>query len=156
MKKPIVIILLLIVSISCKKKLEVKEPEPLPIQKSQLKVKINGTETNCNTCFSSYYSGEIWGINFYIPDTNGDRFVINFSKKPAIGTYTLIKYGEPSFNYQNNNTYFRGRGVLTITAIDTASNNAINKLAATFSCTTDTSFSRNYIISEGEINVNTQ
>lgn len=159
MKKLGLFFLLLIVSYSCKKKEEAAtvEPESVIVKKQQLTVKINGVETTCNTCFSSYFSGGIWGLNFYIPgNQNGDRFVINFSKKPAVGTYTLVKFGDPSFNYQNDNTYFRGRGVLTITALDTASNRTVNKLAATFSCTTDTSLNRSYSITEGEINVNTQ
>jgi hypothetical protein len=156
MKNFLAIIMVLVMSSNCKKKVNaVQEPESMAVSKPQLKVKINNTETNCNTCFSSYFSGGIWGINFYFPGTtNGDRLIINFSKKPTIGNYTLIKYGEPSFNYQNDNTYFRGRGVLSITAIDTAFNRTIIKLVATFSCTTDTSFNRYYTITEGQINVN--
>jgi hypothetical protein len=157
LRKILILVPLILLYSNCNKK---KEPLAEPVvatPKQQLKVKINGSETTCNTCFSSYYSSGIWGINFYIPgNANGDRFVINFSKRPAIGTYTLVKFGEPSFNYQNDNTYFRGRGIITITAIDTSVNRAVNKLAATFSCTTDTSFNRTYIITEGEINVNTQ
>lgn len=159
MKKLALLFLLPLIVLACKKKNEVvqAEPEPASVKKQQLTVKINGSETSCNTCFSSYYSGGIWGINFAIPgNQNGDRFVINFSKTPAIGTYTLIKFGEPSFNYQNDNTYFRGRGVLSITAIDTSSNRTINKIAATFSCTTDTSFNRSYVITDGVITINTQ
>lgn len=141
---------------SCKKEEEAAPspaPSPTPA-KVQLKVKINGSEYTCNTCYSSYLSGGLYGVNFAI-GTNGDRFIFNFNAFPPPGTYSLIKFGDPSFNYQKNNTYFRGRGSLTITNIDTSANGSINKLAASFSCTTDTTGQEFFQITEGQINVNT-
>lgn len=153
-----VILLLALLFLTCKKK---EEPAPSPTSTAtptpaivQLKVKINGNEFTCNSCFSSYLSGGLYGVNFGI-GTGGDRFIFNFNAFPLPGTYTLIKFGNPSYNYQKNNTYFRGRGSLSITSIDTSSNGSINKLAATFSCTTDTTGQEFFQITDGQINVNT-
>jgi hypothetical protein len=156
MKKNFVFLIVLISLVACNKKDETPPaPSSTPTPaKVQLKVKINGTEHTCNTCFSSYLSGGLYGVNFAI-GTGGDRFVFNFNALPAPGVYTLIKFGDPSFNYQKNNTYFRGRGSLTITTIDTSSFGSINKLAASFSCTTDTTGQEFFQITEGQINVNT-
>ena len=156
MKKNFVFLMLLVNLVACKKK---EEPAPSPAPsptpaKVQLKVKINDSEHTCNTCFSSYVSGGLYGVNFAI-GTTGDRFVFNFNAFPSPGTYSLIRFGDPSFNYEKNNTYFRGRGSLTITSIDTSSLGSINKLAASFSCTTDTSGQEFFQITEGQINVNT-
>lgn len=155
--KFISIFVLALLLLACKKKEEAAAsptPSPAPV-KVQLKVKIDGTDYSCNTCFSSYLSGGgLYGVNFAI-GSSGDRFVFNFNALPATGNYSLIKFGDPSFNYQKNNTYYRGRGTLTITAIDTSSNGSINKLAASFSCTTDTTGQEFFQITEGQINVNT-
>ena len=150
------IFILALLLLTCKKKEEpAPSPAPAPTPaKVQLKVKINGNEYTCNTCFSSYLSGGLYGVNFAI-GTSGDRFIFNFNAFPPPGTYNLIKFGDPSFNYQKNNTYFRGRGSLTITTIDTSSFGSINKLAASFSCTTDTTGQEFFQITEGQINVNT-
>jgi len=150
------IFILALLLVTCKKKEEAAAsptPSPAPA-KVQLKVKINGADYSCNTCFSSYLSGGLYGVNFAIGNS-GDRFVFNFNALPAVGNYSLIKFGDPSFNYQKNNTYYRGRGSLSITAIDTSSNGSINKLAASFSCTTDTTGQEFFQITEGQINVNT-
>jgi len=158
MKKLSLIACLFFVTMACKKEKEATvspSPNPNPAtSKVQLKVKINGVDYSCNTCFSSYLSGGLYGVNFAIGDS-GDRFIFNFDALPAIGDYNLIKFGDPSFNYQKNNTYYRGRGSLTITNIDTSSFGSINKLAASFSCTTDTTGQEFFQITEGQINVNT-
>jgi len=138
---------------ACHKKKETTGADPLPATKPFLKVKINGNDYSCNGCFSSYHSGNIHGVNFSVGQ-NGDRFVINITGQPSSGLFSLVKFGNPSFNYQKNNTYFRGSGELNITAIDTSANGVINKLIATFHCKTDTSNSEYFTISDGEINVN--
>ena len=141
---------------SCKKeKKEVPPPPLVEVPKPHLAVKINGADGGCGTCFSSYYSSGIWGVNFNLGGANFDRIVINFAKSPAVGTYTLVKFGNPSFTYQQDNTYYRGNGILQITDVDTSSNRSIKKLVATFNCTTDTSVSaKTFTLSNGEINVN--
>lgn len=141
---------------SCKKKKDVATPAPVTVSKPQMSCKLNGVDNSCNGCFSSYYSSSLGGVNFGLGGNSLDRFLIGYSKLPVPGTYTLVKYGDPYFVYQKDNYYYRGRGILTITKMDSSANRTIRSLAGTFSCSTDSSSDgTHFVITEGNINVNT-
>ena len=150
------ILFLVAVFYSCKKKKDVATPAPVTVSKPQMSCKLNGVDNSCNGCFSSYYSSSLGGVNFGLGGNSLDRFLIGYSKLPVPGTYTLVKYGDPYFVYQKDNYYYRGSGILTITKMDSSANRTIRSLAGTFSCSTDTSSDgTHFVITEGNINVNT-
>lgn len=142
---------------SCKKNKNTPTTNtPVSVSKPQMSCKINGVENSCNSCFSSYYSSSLGGVNFGLGGNSQDRFLFGYSKLPVPGTYTLVKYGDPYFVYQKDNYYFRGRGILTITKMDSSANRTIRSLVATFSCTTDSSSDgTHFVITDGNLNVNT-
>jgi hypothetical protein len=154
MKKSL-ILLLVIIAFGCKK----KEPEPAPAPTPasapppSFSVKINGTVFSCSGCSSSYKSGGMYGVNFYVPNSQ-DRFLFSFSSYPKIGNKAFVKYGNPSFVYQKDNVYYRAvNGSVNISAIDTSSNGSINKFVCTFSCGTDTTQNVFYSFTEGSTNM---
>lgn len=143
--------------LSCKKeKTDTSSATTTVPAKPQLYCKMNGVETSCNSCFSSYYSGGMGGVNFGLGGNSFDRLILGYTKSLAVGTYTVMKYGDPYLVYQKDNVYYRGRGILTITAVDTSSNRTVKQLVATFSCNTDSATDgTHFSITEGSFNVNT-
>jgi hypothetical protein len=155
MKRLLVLIMLVCILPACKKKkseTETTTTEPTPTPK-QFYVKANGQELSCNTCFSSYYSGGLRGVNFDLGGSSYDRLLINFTARPTTGTFTLVKFGDPAVTYQKNNVYYRGMGSMTITAIDTSASGTVKSIKATFTCKTDTSNGVSFDMTEGAINV---
>ncbi|WP_317899688.1 hypothetical protein [Aurantibacillus circumpalustris] len=150
MKKTILVFAALLFLIGCKKK---KDPEPTPVPVvNQISVKINGTDFSCSSCGNSYSSGGLGGINFFEGTSN--RVIFSFSGFLAPGTYSLVPFANPSFTYEKDGRYFRGRGTLKLTETDTSANGAVNKFIGTFSCMTDTSNGAFYNFTEGALNIN--
>lgn len=148
MNKILVVSFLCFAFLACKDK---KKDDPVPVV-NQISVKINGTQFNCESCGNTYASGGMGGINFY--ESGSNRLIFNYSGILNAGTYTLIPYGNPSFSYEKDGRYYRGRGVLTLSATDTSSNGAIKKFIGSFQCITDTFNSTFYNFTEGNLNIN--
>lgn len=132
MKKIAILVLLAVFFTGCKEK---KKSDPQPAsttssvpstEKKQVSVKINGTEFSCSTCGNTYASGGMGGINF--SEGGSNRFVFSFTGFLKPGTYPLVPFGNPSFLYEKNGSYYRGRGELTITEADTSSRGSLKKL----------------------------
>jgi hypothetical protein len=153
MKKTILLTLIVAAQFACKKDKKEEDPAPVPTPAPQFSVKINGSDFSCNSCGSTYYSGGLWGATF--GTSASENFLVNFSSTPKVGTYTLIKQGNPSMTYAKNNVYYHlANGTLNITAMDTSSNHSIRKLVATFSGVTDSLTTPVYTLTEGSINLN--
>lgn len=155
MKQLILIACALLIAVACKKKKD-DDPEPetpaTPVY--QISIKIDGAEKHCNSCYSGSKSGGIRGSYFYLDGFN-EQLYFSCTTLPAVGTHTLLKYGNPYLMYSKNNVYYRASvGTMTITAIDTSAAGVVNKLHASFAFQTDTSSNVSYTISEGSINLN--
>lgn len=152
MKKIIVILTILLTVTACKDKK--KDPEPItPVEKpKQVSVKINGTDFSCANCGNTYSSGGSSGVNFSEGTT--DRFLFSITGFLKPGTYPLVPFGNPAFNYEKNGRYYRGHGSLTISDADTSANGSLKKFIGTFNCITDTSDGVFYNFSEGVLNIN--
>lgn len=148
MKKLIVISIVCTSFFACKDK---KKDDPAPAV-NQISVKINGTQFNCESCGNTYASGGLGGINFFEGGSN--RLIFNYSGILSPGNYTLVPYGNPSFSYEKDGRYYRGRGTISLSATDTSSNGAIKKFIGTFQCVTDTFNSTFYNFTEGKLNIN--
>jgi hypothetical protein len=153
MKKIIVLLLPLFLVLACKDKKK-NDPVPTaPVEKpKQVSVKINGTEFSCSSCSNTYKSGGLSGVNINEGTSNRLLFGMSGFKKP--GTYALVPFGNPSFNYEKDGRYYRGRGSLTITETDTSANGSLKKFIGTFNCITDTNNGVFYNFSEGNLNIN--
>ncbi len=155
MKKTLIVFGILVLAAACKKKKS--DPEPLPPSTPVaplISVKIDGTQKQCNSCYSGSYSGGMRGSYFYLDGFN-EEIYFSCNALPAIGTYTLSKYGEPLMIYIKNNSYRpASTGTLNIASIDTSKTGVINKLVATFSFKTDTSSAGvSFNITEGSFNL---
>lgn len=124
MKKVIFILSSVLLLSACKDKKKT-DPEPTPVV-NQISVKINGTAFNCSSCGNTYSSGNMSGVNFAEGTTN--RFIFSISGFLAPGTYSLVPFGNPSFSYEKDGKYYRGRGTLNLTSIDTSANGNIKSL----------------------------
>ena len=155
MKKITLILAALLLLTACKDKKK-NDPEPIiPVEKTkQVSVKINGTEFSCTNCGNTYSSGGSSGVNFSEGTT--DRFLFSITGFLKPGTYPLVPFGNPAFNYEKDGRYYRGHGSLTITETDTSANGSLKKFIGTFNCVTDTNSTNNvfYTFSEGVLNVN--
>jgi hypothetical protein len=150
MKTFIIGIISLLFITSCK---EEKKDDPVPVPViPQVSVKINGTVFSCTSCGNTYSSGGLSGVNFAEGTLN--RFIFSISGFLPAGTYTLVPFGNPSFTYEKDGRYYRGRGVLNLTETDTSTNGNIKKFIGTFNCVTDTNAGIFYNFSEGQLNVN--
>lgn len=152
--KRIFFIVCVLFAVSCKKK---KEPTPEPPAPQtivySISLKVDGTQKQCNSCYSASKSGNSRSSNFYLSGSS-ERIYFGCSAVPATGTYTLVKYGEPSLIYIKDNTYYRAtNGILNITGIDTSQNGVVNKITATFNFKTDTTNNTFFDITEGKINL---
>jgi hypothetical protein len=152
MKKAIFICL--VIFISCKKK---KDPEPEPVApapvEKQVSVKINNETFSCTACANTYFSGGMHGVNIAESGTS-NRMVFNFDTVPKVGTHNLVKFGKTSLTYEKNGRYYRGRGVLNISAISTGTSGSINLFTATFDALTDTaSDNTHFSLKEGSLNL---
>lgn len=139
---------------SCKKKKE-PAPEPTPPQTPvyTISLKVDGVQKQCNSCYSGYKSASTRGSYFYLSG-NDEKIYFSVDTVPAIGTYTLVKYGEPYLMYIKNNTYYHAvSGSINITGIDTSQNGVINKITASFNFKTDTTSNTFFDITEGNINL---
>lgn len=150
MKKVIFILSSVLLLTACKDKKKT-DPEPTPVV-NQISVKINGTAFSCSSCGNTYSSGNMSGVNFAEGTTN--RFIFSVTGFLAPGTYSLVPFGNPSFSYEKDGKYYRGRGTLNLTSIDTSANGNIKKFIGSFNCITDTSNGVFYDFSEGVLNVN--
>lgn len=150
MKKMSLLLVSLFFMVACKDKKK-SDPEPTAVV-NQVSVKINGSDFACTNCGNTYKSGGSSGINFMEGSSN--RFIFNISGFLPAGTYTLIPFGNPSFTYEKDGRYFRGRGVLNLTQTDTSSNGSIKKFIGNFNCVTDTNSGVFYNFSEGQLNIN--
>ncbi|PBQ31640.1 hypothetical protein CNR22_07615 [Sphingobacteriaceae bacterium] len=156
MKQLILLFSFVFFLISCKDKKK-NDPEPEPSAgaiSKQVSVKINGTDFSCASCGNTYASGGMSGVNFSEGGSNRFLFSITGFLKP--GTYNMVPFGNPSFTYEKDGRYFRGRGSLTITETDTSSNGALKKFIGTFNCVTDTNTNNGvfYKFTEGVLNIN--
>lgn len=139
--KQVLIIALLAVSFSCKKK-ENSPAETTPTQQPVVtppvvSVKVNGNDFTYNTT-SSYYINPTRSVNF-LNNTTSEQISIRFLSAPTTGTFTLVKYGNPSIQYyKNSNLHSSVNGTLIVNAVSTNTNNIITKLNCTFNCQTDT------------------
>lgn len=150
MKKIIFILISVILLIACKDKKKT-ESEPTPVV-NQINVKINGSAFSCSSCGNTYSSGNMRGVNFAEGSTN--RFIFSITGFLAPGTYSLVPFGNPSFSYEKDGKYYRGRGTLNLKSTDTSANGNIKKFIGSFNCITDTSNGVFYNFSEGVLNVN--
>jgi len=152
--KKIIFITCAVFLFSCKKKKEaaVEPPAPQPVVYS-ISLKVDGSQKQCNSCYSASKSGNSRSSNFYLSGSS-ERIYFGCSAVPAIGTYTLVKYGEPSLIYIKDNTYYRAtNGILNITRIDTSQNGVINNIGATFHFNTDTTNNTFFNVTEGTIDL---
>ncbi len=150
MKKLILILSGVLLIASCKDKNKT-EPEPSAVV-NQVSVKINGTVFSCTSCGNTYKSGDMSGVNFAEGTTN--RFIFSITGFLPPGTYPLVPFGNPSFSYEKDGRYYRGRGSLTLTATDTSANGSLKKFIGSFNCITDTANGVFYNFSEGALNIN--
>lgn len=153
MKKIIFLLTPLLFFTACKDKKK-NDPEPIiPVEQTkQIRVKINGTEFSCTNCGNTYESGGMHGINFSEGTTN--RLLFNMTGFLQPGTYTIVPFGNPAFNYEKDGRYYRGYGKLTITETDTSSSGSIKKFIGAFDCVTDTNNGVFYNFTEGVLNIN--
>ncbi len=152
--KKITFIICIALLASCKKKKETvaEPPAPQPVVYT-ISLKVDGAQKQCNSCYSASKSGNSRSSNFYLSGSS-ERIYFGCSAVPAIGTYTLVKYGEPSLIYIKDNTYYRAtNGILNITRIDTSQYGVINNIGATFHFNTDTTNNVFFNITEGNINL---
>lgn len=142
-------------SFACKKKKDTTEPDAQTPQivVPEISVKVDGTTFSCTTCSSTYLSGGLRGVTFATSSTS-DQIQFRFSTMPSVGTYTLVKQGNPAMTYVKNFTYYHAViGNLIITSVDTSANGSINKLIATFQSKTDTTFTPSFRLTEGSIHL---
>jgi hypothetical protein len=153
MKKTLLLCMMVSLFVACRdKKKPLPEPDPgPPVEfKSQVKVKINGQDFNCDFCGSTYYSGGSYGVNF----KEGDgRFIFSFEEFPGTGSHEIVPQGKVTFLYEKDGLYYRGRGLLNLTTIDTSSTGSIRKLKGTFDCKTDTVQGVSYEFSQGVLDI---
>jgi hypothetical protein len=150
MKKMILLLSGMLFIAACKDK-NTKEPAPAA-SNNQVSVKINGSVFSCTSCGNTYKSGNMSGVNFAEGTTN--RFIFSITGFLSPGTYPLVPFGNPSFSYEKDGRYYRGRGSLTLTATDTSANGSLKKFIGNFNCITDTANGVFYNFSEGVLNVN--
>jgi hypothetical protein len=144
----------LVLLISCKKKEEPPPPAPPAPAEKQVSVKINSQLFTCDICANTYFSGgSLHGVNISETGTT-NRLVFSFDTVPSAGSHTLEKFGKKSLTYEKNGWYYRGRGVLNISAISTGTNGSINQFKATFEAQTDTAGDNTHFsFTEGSINI---
>ncbi len=157
MKKFLTILLLTVVIISCKKekKEPAQEPPPAPPVK-EIVLKIDGVESSCTSCASSFVGLGTPVMNFNFPDSD-DLIVVNFYLKPGPGTYPLKRN---DYTYKDQITlwvekggqaYTAVTGTINITKSDTTSKGAIKRLVAGFSFITDTINGKFLTVTDGAI-----
>ena len=152
MKKIILASAVVLFIAACKDKKNDPEPIVPVVTEKQITVKINGTEFSCTSCGNTYNSGGLGGINF--SEGTSNRFLFNITGFLKPGTYPIVPFGNPAFNYEKDGRYYRGRGSLTLTETDTSANGSIKKFIGTFNCITDTNNGVFYNFSEGVLNIN--
>jgi hypothetical protein len=155
MNRSLVLLLIAALLFSCKKKKDAEEPEPTtptPPAKT-ISVKVDGVEKSCSSCYSGSKSGGLRSSYFYLSGTN-EEIYFSYGPVPAPGTYTLVKFQDPTLIYIKNNTYYRAvSGTLTISSIDTSSSGVVNKIVASFNFKTDTTSGVFFNITDGSINL---
>lgn len=140
MKQIFVIVILIAVLFSCKKKDDSPSETPAPqpvVTPPVVSVKVNGNDFTYNTT-SSYFINPTRAVNF-LNNSTSEQVSIRFLSAPTTGTFTLVKYGNPSIQYyKNSNLHSSVNGTLIVNAVTTNTNNIITKLNCTFNCQTDT------------------
>ena len=102
MKQVFVVVVFATLLFSCKKKEDSSaEPTQQPVVTPPVvSVKVNGNDFTYNTT-SSYFINPTRAVNF-LNNSTSEQVSIRFLSAPTTGTFTLVKYGNPSIQYYKN------------------------------------------------------